>query len=196
MQKLHIIYIPGLGDDNVAGQRRAVKLWRLYGVQAEMYQMLWADGVAWEYKFNALLHRIDELHDKGLNVCLVGVSAGASAVINAYAAREQSIAGVVLIAGKVNHAETVGSGVRSSNPSFWSSIQACEQSLALLGPDARVRLQSRFAIKDSVVSEADSRVPGAYNRRVFSIGHVSTIAAQITLGAPSIVRFLKGLAKQ
>lgn len=195
MPKLYIIYLPGLGDHKINGQRRAIALWRLYGVTAEVFQMHWADTTTLENKLACLLKRIDELTANGNKVGLVGVSAGASAAINAFATRQDAVAGVVLIAGKVNHPENVGSGVRSGNPSFWTSVQACGQSLNQLGPDARQRIQSRFAIKDELVPETDSRIPGVDNRRVFSFGHVVTITSQITFGAPFIVRFLKSVAK-
>src|SRR4051794_28655235 len=99
---LHLIFIPGLGDDNVRWQQKAVNTWRLWGVDAEIFQMHWADKVPWESKFERLLKRIDGLAAQNKRVALVGASAGASAVINAFAARKDRLAGCVLIAGKVN----------------------------------------------------------------------------------------------
>ena len=195
MPKLHIMYIPGLGDHKIAGQRRAIALWRLHCVTAEVFQMNWADSETWERKFAHLLERIDELTTNGVRVGLVGASAGASAAINAFAVRQDTVAGVVLISGKVNHAETVGQEVRSKNPSFWTSIQACEHSLSQLGSNERRRIQSRYAFKDMVVTATDSYVQGADNRVQPSVGHVTTIGTQIIFAAPLIIKFLKKQAE-
>src|SRR5690349_5120081 len=116
MPKLTIIYIPGLGDQNPVYQRKAIGFWRHYGVEPELFQMNWGDKKPWEPKFNKLLKRIDQLSKKG-PVALVGVSAGASAVINAYAARKDKVVGVVCIAGKIHRPENIQTHYRKNNPS-------------------------------------------------------------------------------
>jgi pimeloyl-ACP methyl ester carboxylesterase len=185
---LHIIYIPGLGADY--GQHRAIAMWRLWHVRAEVFPVDW-HATDWDAQFRHLLQRIDELGRAGNAVGLVAVSAGASAAINAYAARPGTITGVVCIAGKINHPDSVGGRYRSENPAFMSSVYGCQESLTGLDNAARRRIMSRYALKDGVVPTADSRIPGAKNRRVLSIGHFFTIATQITFGAPSLIRFLK-----
>jgi hypothetical protein len=55
----------------------------------------------------------------------------------------------------------------------------------------RARILSRYAVLDERVTRQDSLVPGAHNRLSPTIGHVPTIAAQLILGAPSFLRFLK-----
>lgn len=194
-KKLHIIYVPGLGDQNPNRQRAIVKTWRWWGVTAELFQMNWADDVAWDTKFNKLLQRIDELIDAGSKVGLVGASAGSSAVINAYAARTTKIVGVVSIAGKINRAHKIGDGYRRKNPSFVDSAEACRDALASIGPKDRKRILSRYGLADEVVYKPDSRVDGAVNRLVPMVGHVPVIATQLLFGAPGFIRFLKRQAK-
>jgi dienelactone hydrolase len=190
MQKLHVIYVPGLGDSRVAGQQRAVRTWRLWGVEPELFQMNWGDKEPWQPKFQRLLARIDELDTQGKAVGLVGVSAGASAVINAYAARKQLV-GVVCIAGKINRPETIRKRYFVNNVAFITSANDCPKALAALQTADRRHILSRFGLFDERVTKEDSRVPGARNRLSPTIGHIPTIAAQITLGAPSFLRFLK-----
>jgi hypothetical protein len=190
---LYLIYITGLGDQRAEGQRRAVAGWRLWGVGSELFQVKWADKEAWAPKFKRLLDRIDTLAAEGKDVGLVAVSAGATAAINAFVARQDVLVGIVCIAAKANRPETIGNRIRHKNPAFVTSAQDAQQALASLDASARKRILSRYALADEMVMVADSHIAGAHNRRVLSFGHVITIATQITLGAPGFIRFLKRL---
>lgn len=158
--------------------------------------MNWGDKQPWQPKFDRLLARIDELTLAGHKVGLAGASAGATAVINAFAARQDSLVGVVCIAGKINRPETIGERYARNNPSFLASANYCKASLASLDTKARKRIMSRYAMFDERVTKIDSRVPGGVNRLLLSVGHVPTIVIQITLMAPIWIRFLKRLSRQ
>lgn len=188
-KQLHVIYVPGLGDHNVYRQRQAVNTWRFWGVTSEVFQVKWAES-DWDIRFEELLSRIDELSEKGKDVGLVGASAGAGAVINAYAARKNVVAGAVLIAGKVNYPGEIGGSYRKYN-AFINSAHKAVPALNSLSKTDRQRILSRFGIIDPIVPASHSIIPGARNRAVPSIGHIMTIATQITLGAPSSMKFLK-----
>ena len=194
-KKLHVIYIPGLGDENPGRQRMAVRTWRWWGVEAELIQMIWSDATPWEDKFERLLARIDALHAEGKSVGIVAASAGASAAINAYAVRKDAIVGVVLLAGKVNRPEAVGANYRQKFPSFIESLDACQPALASLSASERGNILSRYAVYDEIVDEADSIIPDAVNQKRYIPGHVPLIATQIIFGAPSFLRFLKSRGK-
>jgi dienelactone hydrolase len=195
VQKLHVIYITGLGDHKVDGQQKAISKWRWWGVEPELFQVGWADKEPWESKLKRLLTRIDDLRAQGKQVGLVGASAGASALINAYAARKDQLVGAVCIAGKINRPERIGKRYRAQNPAFITSAYDCEKALQTIEPAHRKRILSRYAVYDGVVFMKDSHVPGVHNRLSPTIGHVPTIAIQITLGAPSLLHFLKRQAK-
>jgi len=190
---LHLIYIPGLGDARLDGQSRAVKAWRWWAVESSQFEIGWTDNEPWPEKLERLLDMIDGLTEAGKKVALVGASAGASAAIIAYAERKSVITGVVCIAGKVNHPETVNPVRYRTNPAFEQAIQDCQPALQNLTAADRQRIQSRYALFDEIVTRSDSYIPGAHNRRVFSVEHGFTIATQITLGAPGFIRFLKRL---
>lgn len=194
--KLHVLYIPGLGDETVAGQRLAVRTWRLWGVESELFQMHWADNEDWDTKLKRLLARLDKLAAENKPVAIVAASAGASAAINVFALRKMQIAGCVLVAGKVNHAETIGEDYRRQNPAFVQSAQMCEKMLATLGDADRERIMSRYAAFDALIPRADSHIPGVRNCVLWCVGHAFTIATQILFGAPFFLRFLKALAKK
>ncbi|MEK7594679.1 MAG: hypothetical protein AAB436_03520 [Patescibacteria group bacterium] len=192
--QLHIIYITGVGDHNIGGQQKAVNTWSWYGVTTEICQMNWGDKQPWQSKLDKLLATIDKSVQEGKQVALVAVSAGASAAINAFAARKDTVVGVVCIAGKINHPETIGGHYLSQNPALPTSVEACQQALKTLDDNERKRILTRFALYDNVVTTRDSKIHGARNRYVLSILHIPTIATQISLGAPSFIYFLKRLA--
>lgn len=196
MPKLHLIYVPGLGDKRVGGQAKVVSTWRFWGVKSELFQMNWADGEPWDPKFGRLLARIDELQKDGKSVGLVGASAGAGAVINAYAARKDKVAGAVLIAGKVNRPGTIGNGYRHKNPAFVESANQAPKSLKALNASDRKRILSLYAIADETVYKPDSHIRGAHNSIVPTIGHFFTIAILLSLGAPYYISFLKRHARK
>jgi hypothetical protein len=158
--------------------------------------MKWADGEDFAPKFDRLLQRIDKEITTGNTVSLVGASAGAGAVINAFAARKDELNGVVVIAGKVNNPEGIGSGYRSKNPAFIESAYMVQKSLDQLDFDTdRQRIQSRYAFIDPVIPMADSKVTGGINKMVPSVGHPVTIATQLVFGAPFFLGWLKKLSR-
>lgn len=191
MKKLTVIYITGLGNSDKKGQRLVVKFWRLYGVKPVFCDMCWGEGV-WDEKFQRLLKLVDDSEGP---VALVGVSAGASAAINAYAARKDRVSGVVLLAGWVNRPQDVGAYHYEHNPAFVDSAKLAPESLAKLDRSARQRILSRYAYKDWIVSAKHSMVEGAHNERERTKGHGFTIATQILFGAPSFLKFLKRQTK-
>jgi predicted alpha/beta hydrolase family esterase len=188
---LHIIYVPGLGDHRLMGQQAAVNTWRWWGVEAQLFQMNWADKEAWEPKFKRLIARIDKAADEGKDVALVAASAGAAAAINAYAARKQVTVGVVCIAGKINRPQAIGAGYRQKNPAFVTAAYKCEAALKNLDKADRRRIRTYHSPLDGVVTTQDSVIPGASNRLTPVIWHVFVIAAMISLGAPFFIGFLK-----
>ena len=192
-KRISVIYVPGLGDTKLGGRRPAVSIWHLWGVDAEILQMRWSDDESWESKLGRLVTRIDELTKEGKMIGLVGASAGASAVINAYALRKSKILGCVLIAGKVNNPGNIGENYRSTNPAFMKSAEACEKSLKALNDFDKKRILSRYSAHDHIVHRDDSCISGAHNQKVMSFGHSFTIANQLLLGAPSFLSFLKNL---
>ena len=194
--KHSIIYVPGLGDAQTRGQELAISTWKLWGVQPNIVPMRWGDGRPFAQKLQKLLDTIDDLHAKGHKVSLVGASAGAGAVLNAFAARKTTVSGVVLIAGWVNFPENIGPGYRKHNLAFVESAYMVQSSLDQLDfTTDRTRIQSRFAIFDPIVPRKYSEATGGKEVIVPSFGHSITIATQLIFGAPFFIRFLKHQAK-
>ncbi|MDL2363439.1 MAG: hypothetical protein QFB86_03625 [Patescibacteria group bacterium] len=162
-------------------------------MSAETFYSNWSTGT-WEEKKSALLARVDAATAKGYKVGLVGASAGAGAVINILAERQDVIVGSVLIAGKVNNPQAIGGSYRSKNAAFITSANAAPVALESLTSETKQHILSRHAFIDEVVPRRCSYIPGGINKTVPSIGHVLTIVSQLTLGAPSFISFLKKLA--
>jgi pimeloyl-ACP methyl ester carboxylesterase len=191
MPTLHVIYVPGLGDAHLAGQQAAVAVWRLWGVRGEVLAMHWAVDEPWADKLSRLVARIDALTEAGQPVALVGSSAGASAVIAAFAARKAQVAGCVVIAGKILRPDAIAEHYRQENPALVDAVRGSEAALKTLSAADRIRIMSRYAQKDTVVAQRDSVVEGADNRAVPVSGHTLVIGFMLTLGAPGFVGFLQ-----
>jgi dienelactone hydrolase len=189
--QLHVIYIPGLGDINTGRQQKVVDWWRRFGVDTEILSMRWSDKEPWEPKFERLLKRIDQLNKEGKAVGLVGISAGATAVINAFAVRQKEVVGVVCVAGKILRPENINKFYHRRDPAFVTSAFECEKSLIKLKQSDRRRILCLYGLYDETVSTRDSRIEGAINRRWPMILHVPSIATAVTAGAPGLMRFLK-----
>lgn len=188
-----VIYIPGLGDARVTGQRLLVAQWRLYGVEPRMFQMRWADGKPFGPKLEQLLETIETLHRQGKTVSLVAASAGASAALNAYAARPELVHGLACICGKIDNPGNIHPSTYSRNPAFAGSISQLAASLEALGAAERARILSLHPIADPVVPVADTKLPGAISGRMPVYGHSFGIAYGLLFGSRRIMRFLKKL---
>ena len=195
MSKHYVIYIPGLGDHRAKGQRLAVSLWRVYGVQGELFQIHWRDGQAFEPKLQRLVDRIDTLTSAGNSVSLVAASAGASAALSVYAARPETVSGVVLLCGKIHNAHQMHPSVFKKNISFEHSMSRLPQILDQLSISQRSRIMSVHPLADESVPVADTIIAGAVERTVPVVGHAVGIAYGLTIYAPIAMHFLKQQAK-
>lgn len=188
----HVIYVPGLGDSRTYGQDNAIENWKKYGLRTHYFPMRWADKEKFGTKLKRLLAKMDELSQKGDLISLVGVSAGASTVLNAYAKRPK-VHGVVLIGGKVQSPHTIGQKTFDENPAFKDSVFMVADSLKLLGPKKVSRIMSIHPLYDGRVPVADTRIPGAVEKTVPVVGHMFGIFYVIAFRGKLIANFLKSL---
>lgn len=187
----HIIYIPGLGDHGTRVQRLAPKYWQAFGVKGHCYLMHWNDKEGFAPKLDGLLAFIDQLSKDGDPVSLVGASAGASAALVAYAARAETVAGVICICGKISHPETVEAWRFRENPAFQESLAQLQQALPGLPAENRSRIMSLRPLYDGVVPTADTNIAGASERVMPFVGHAASIGLALVFAAPLMIGFLK-----
>jgi len=163
--------------------------WQLFGIRGHYLPMQWRQGT-FGPKLDALLKAIDDLVATGESVSLVGTSAGASAVLLAYAARP-TIASVAIICGKVNHPETIATNIYLENAAFKESLALLQRTLPAITPDARSRILSVRPLYDGTVPVLDTYILGAQQAILPTIGHAFSIMFALIFYAPWIVRFLK-----
>lgn len=186
-----VIYVPGLGDNSVRARKLLVASWWLYGVRPVVHQMNWSDTQPFAQKFSALLTHIDHLATAGHRVSLVGESAGASAVINAFAARPETIHRVACICGKLGSPSNIHPSIYRHNPAFAESMQQLPASIADLGKEQLERIRSVHPLYDVTVPVHDTAIPGAESKTIPSFGHAASIALGDTLFGYMLVGFLK-----
>lgn len=186
----YVIYVPGLNDHRAHAQRRAIKLWRIFGVRSVFQPMHWNSG-PFASKFKQLLERIDRYAQDGHTVSLVAASAGASVVLAAYQQRRQVIAGVVCICGKINRLDAVNPAYYRTNPAFQESLAALSKALPQLSAQDRTHVLSLHPLYDEIVAVRDTILAGAPKGTLPVVGHGIGIGYALTLGAWRMMRFLK-----
>ncbi len=187
-----IIYVPGLGDDKqwlVRLQEWALGFWRINRVKTTVLPMVWADPVPFCPRFEKLLTKIDELHAEGKEVSLVGTSAGASAVVSAFALRPDKIQGVVTICGKLQGG--IPQLVKDLNPSFGESLGMLAKSVKKLPSVRKKQIMNMYSPLDLVVPADQAVMKGARHYEIKGLGHNPSCAYILLFKSRTIVRFLK-----
>lgn len=182
--------MPGLGDAKAFMQPNVLRAWRLYGLHVHYFPLGWADKEAFEPKLKRILSKIDELTAQDKKVALIGISAGASAVINAYVERKDKISSLVYICGKIQNPQTVHERTFQQNPAFKDSMKMLENSLGQLSESDKQKMLSMRPISDSTVPVADTKLHGVREKVIFSFGHLLSIAVAITLVSWTISNFI------
>lgn len=191
MKQHHVIYVPGILDNIYHVQSLAVGTWRLYGVYGHCHEVPWAGSEAWEPKLQRLLAEIDRYTSRGHAVSLVGASAGASAVINAYVERSDKIHRLIYICAKINAPETVSDKTYAENPAFKASLESLQANLKKLASADKAKMLSLYSPVDKTVPHAATIIPGVVERRLPRLSYGKAIVYSLTLGAYELLRFLK-----
>ena len=186
-----VIYVPGLGDHQRHWHNLTLKFWQLFGVRVATYKIYWKDSRPFNQKLDGLLARIDELHDQGYLVSLVGTSAGASAAINAYVRRMQKVHRVVFICGKLQNIDVISPAYFRRNPSFETSVKMVHSSISILKRSDKAKMLSLQPLADGIVPPNDTKIAGVKNRRIFAVGHIFSIGVAEIFYAPSFLKFIK-----
>jgi len=190
---IRVIFVPGLGDrlpPLVHLQREALRTWRALGVRTTMFRVRWSSEASFQDRLDRLDALIEQCEQRGERVALMGASAGAGAVLAAYA-RRRSIIGVVIIAGKFLEPEDIIKPVLLRNVAFAQSMTTVPELLEKLGPEDRARILSLRSARDGVVDDEDTLLEGAVNETMRVVGHVIAIGYALMFRAGRVVRFLR-----
>lgn len=187
-----IIVVPGLGDGRKFFRFMIKNLWRMF--PNEIHAFGWRDkGAKLIDKQHSLLQRIDALAKDGHKVYLVGISAGGSAVLNAFMARRLEVSGVVNVCGRLRE----GIGVHptlekaaSTSEIFAQSVKNCERDLSSLTNDDLKKILTIHPIYDEIVPINTTTIDGATNITVPIFFHGVGIRYSIVFLRGRIISFL------
>jgi hypothetical protein len=192
MNRTHIIlYIPGLGDHNLDAQQKALRLWKIYGVNTEICPIHWLVDEPWGTKLQRVLDKIDYYSEQGKIVSLVGISAGSTATLQALVLRRNKIHKTVLVCPKFQSPETIHPLRYEMNPAFKDAILRTVEILPSLTSDDKNKLRIYRPVYDNLLPAKESYIPGVKRSIMPAVTHIGGIAYAITLGSWLIVRFLK-----
>lgn len=193
LQKKHfVILVPGLGDE-VRATGFLTRHFAKHGFIIVVHSVGWRDSEKeFKPKLDRLLKLIDELARKGM-VSLIGMSAGGSAVLNAFVLRKKKIFRAVSICARLRVGETTGYRSFASKthlrPAFAQSIQLFERSEPSLSKMDRKRLMTVRALYDELVPPDTATIDGANNTVISSVEHMLSIALTLSLFSASIIHF-------
>lgn len=194
MKRIHIIYIPGLGDKrlNKIGQKFLIKLWRRrFNVSAECFIVGWVDQKSsLQSKLTQLHNKITAAKQKGYTVSLVASSAGGSLAINALARYHKDIDRIAIICGALAGADKIAPEAYVLNPMFKESMYALPASFAKLTPAIRRTILSVKPRHDSIVDPKYQYIKNAPVLQMPTSGHVYSIVIALTRYSRDIVSFI------
>ncbi len=187
----HVIYIPGLGDGSSHGQDVALRCWKVYGLIVHYHAVGWSDGELFDRKLKRIIDLIDSLNAPNVTLSLVGTSAGASAVLNAFVKRKTAIASVVCICGKIQNPQTISQDTFHHNPAFEGSMKLLSDSLKQLTNLEREKILSIHPLWDNKVPIMDTLIERTTEATIPTVGHNISIGYALTIGSFHINRFIQ-----
>lgn len=191
MTKHYAIYIPGIGDNKFGLQGLILKFWQLAGVKVTCHSMPWSSRETYQTKITRLINKIDRQTDDEYKVALIGVSAGASAALNAYMQRSNKISRLVYVCGKINGPEYVRRSLYDEQPGFEDSLLELRPNLSKLTATDKNRMLSLFSPADTTVPHKATVIPGVREVALPGFGHILAIFYTLTFGAPKVIKFIK-----
>lgn len=156
-----------------------------------MFAMPWSGKETFEPKLARLIAKIDYYRQSGNKVSLVGASAGASAVLNAYSQRKNKVDTVAYICGKINRPDTVSRQTYNNNPAFQDSLQQLQNTLSQLTPNDKKKLSSFYSAADITVPYQDTVIDGVQETKLPALRHMWAILYALSFGSPKLLHVLK-----
>jgi pimeloyl-ACP methyl ester carboxylesterase len=143
-----------------------------------------------------VLKEVDALLAQGYTVSVIGASAGASMALHAYAARKDTISGVVLICGEISDVKNIRESYFKENPAFKTSMERLPETLRQLSLQDRLRIMSIHPIFDETVPIKHTVLDGARMYTSISFGHSVTIGFTLSIDFYIPLWFLLKWARQ
>ncbi len=166
----HIIYVPGLNDQNILNRNLAKLIpfyWHKFSVTTHIIAPHWEEGDSFGPKLKLLLREVDALIYHGHIITIVGQSAGGSAAMNAFCERRNMIHKVVNITGRLNRGDNVNPSleqVSKNSRAFRESVLLFEKvNEPTLKPSDREKCLTIRPFWDEAVPSSTVSIKGATN---------------------------------
>ena len=180
-----LIYIPGLGDTSDKFRRRALALWRIWGVETVFVPMKWDSEKELQPKKLRLEQAIKKAKKHGYKVSLIGESAGSAIAISAAAKHDMHL---VTICGVNNPKMRIAPITQKRAPALKKALGQVSQAFETLN---LLNVQTISPLYDGVVYPSNATIKGAYNHRIFSFGHGFSITLCLTILSSYVVHLTK-----
>ena len=189
----HIIIIPGLGN-GVIRHKWATNSWKKFGIITHVFDTKWkTEEKGFSEKLKRALILVDSLSDKNSRISVVGNSAGSSFALNLYGERKKQISRVIINCGRVRSGDwpwfTFDQATKSS-PSFKESVLRAQKIEKTFTSEDSQKILSLRPLFDEIVPPFTIPIQGARNEIIPSIGHVISIALNMTLFKRRIINFI------
>ena len=168
-----------------------MQTWPLYGVRGHTHEMPWAGPEPYEPKLEKLIAKIDELAEQNKEICLMGASAGASAVLNAYIQRKDKVKKIALVCPKINGPETVGDKTYNKNPAFKTSMYELQETLKELTAEDKRKIRIYYSEGDGAIPYEGVTIPGVTEVKLAPLKHGFAIIYSLSIGALPIALFFR-----
>lgn len=189
---IKLIVVPGLGD----GVSLATFLASRLGYDFEIFSMGWRDDEAFEPKIARLLAVIDKNLRRYDKVVGLGISAGGSAILNAFERRQDEMCAAINVCGRLHAGEGVSPSLESAarrSLAFKQSVLMFEKEKNRLSLEARRKVLTIRPLWDEMVPTSTVGLEGAVNAQIASVEHMASIVMAMTIYKHHITSFLRDL---
>lgn len=189
----HAVIVPGLGD-NVLAIELATLGWKYRGIHPIVYDAGWRSSETYDEKLERLVQHIHKLHESGLTISLVGISAGASHAINAFMQTKDQIHRLALVCGPLHTGLDLPRGLHRlfhMNPAFGHSVLQAQYNILNLSLEERQRVLVVRPLRDGLVPHHAMKIEGANQTTIPMLGHIPSIFFGLTVFGGRITNFMK-----
>jgi pimeloyl-ACP methyl ester carboxylesterase len=139
----------------------------------------WISREPYGPKYQRLLGAIRKERQKGREVVIVGISAGAALGLLAFAEGDGDVCSFVSVCGFTQLKPTDVANKELMKLSWFRAANAAELAARALAPSQRKRILSLIARSDRVIDIRQEYIGGATNVRMYSRGHLMSIAVAL-----------------
>ena len=193
-----ILLVPGLNDHEFFHWHLTnllPGLWKRWGYDLRIIRPNWNHGKTFAPKLKRILDEIDTCTSKNTKIILMGVSAGGSAALNAFALRKDKVEKVVNVNGRVRSGENVFLSLELAailSPAFKESVLLFENRYEkkLLKQD-RKKILIVHPILDEIVPVSTAILADVQTYIAPVVGHVIGGMCTLTIFSGRLRQFIE-----